>query len=102
MLSDPLGQTIAMGINDSGKIVGYYYPAFDPLQTNLANGFLYSNGVYTTIDDPLGTGGTYPKGINNSGQVVGYYIGANGLNGFLFSDGKYTTLNSRNQSVSPH
>ena len=34
----------------SGQIVGYYYG-----QQQRAHGFLYSDGTYTTLDDPLGT-----------------------------------------------
>jgi hypothetical protein len=30
--------------------------------------------TYTTLDDPLATGGTFAQGINNSGQIVGYYL----------------------------
>jgi hypothetical protein len=31
-----------------------------------------TGGVFTTIDDPNGTNGTFVQGINNSGQIVGY------------------------------
>ena len=41
-----------------------------------ANGFLYSGGTYTTLDDPLGTEGTFAQGINDVGQIVGYYMTA--------------------------
>ena len=36
------------------------------------HGFVYNNGIYTTIDDPLGANGTLATGINDAGQVVGY------------------------------
>ena len=39
----------------------------------VSHGFLYSNGVYTTLDDPSATVGTGPIAINNSSQVVGTY-----------------------------
>ena len=81
--------TVAMGINDKGNIVGYYY--FD--NSDRAKGFILSNGNYTTIDDPLGVGGTFALGINNKDEVVGfYYDSLHRQNGFLFSNGNYTTL----------
>ena len=52
-LDDPLGITIAQGINDTGQIVGYYQ------ESGSVHGFLYSGGQYTTLDDPLGTTGNH-------------------------------------------
>jgi probable HAF family extracellular repeat protein len=55
-IDDPLGVhgTIATGINAAGQIVGYY------IDSNFAgHGFLYSNSSYTTLDDPLASGGWY-------------------------------------------
>lgn len=48
--------------------------------------------TYTTLDDPLATGGTFAFGINATGQVVGYYQNASGSHGFLYAGGTYTTL----------
>ena len=80
--------TAAMGINNKGNIVGYYFDNSDR-----AKGFIFSNGNYTTIDDPLGVGGTFALGINNKDEVVGfYYDSLHRQNGFLFSNGNYTTL----------
>jgi probable HAF family extracellular repeat protein len=57
------------------------------------DGFLYSNGTWTTLDDPLGVNGTFADGINASGQIVGSYIDRSGnANGFLYSNGTWTTL----------
>jgi hypothetical protein len=42
-----------------------------------AQGFLFDNGVYTTIDAP-GASTTIPFGINNRGQIVGTYVDAGG------------------------
>jgi hypothetical protein len=53
------------------------------------NGFLFSNGNYTTLDDPLGINGTYATGISDASVIVGYYL-SNGFNsdgGFLASIG---------------
>ena len=80
--------TAAMGINNKGNIVGYYFDNSDR-----GKGFIFSNGIYTTLDDPLGINGTFALGINNKDEIVGYYLDSlNRQNGFLFSNGKYTTL----------
>jgi probable HAF family extracellular repeat protein len=72
------GGTVALGMNDTGQIVGHF--------NNGAHGFLYSNGTYTTLDDPLGTHGTIAAGINASGQIVGQYADAsNHVHGFLLT-----------------
>src|SRR5208283_4104740 len=82
-----LSNTYAYSINDSGQFVGSY--------TNSSgnnDGFLYSGGIYTTIDPP-GSASTVAHGINASGKIVGYYTdnGAN-YHGFLDSGGVYTTI----------
>ena len=51
--------TIALGINNSGQIVGSYTDASG------THGFLDTNNVFTTV--PF-----LPTGINNVGQIVGY------------------------------
>ena len=61
-----------MSINDLGQIVGRYDDASG------SHGFLYSGGIYTTIDDPLATCGTVATSINDLGQIVGYYDYASG------------------------
>src|SRR5262245_9411192 len=56
-LDGPLGAgsfgAFANGINNEGQIVGSYDD-----ENMHAHGFLYSNGSYTTLDDPLATGST--------------------------------------------
>jgi probable HAF family extracellular repeat protein len=42
-----INNTQALGINASGQIVGSYSNASG------IHGFLYSNGTYTALDDPL-------------------------------------------------
>ena len=66
--------TIATGINNSGQIVGTYYDS-----SGTAHGFLYSGGIYTTIDGPLEVEGTIAYGINDAGQIVGSYYNSNGI-----------------------
>jgi probable HAF family extracellular repeat protein len=54
-------------MNDSGQITGYYFDS-----SSTTHSFVYSNGTYTTIDDPLGTA-TTAVAINDSGQIVGTF-----------------------------
>ena len=81
----------ATDINDRGQVVGSYFagdptdPATDP---EALDGFLLSQGVYTTFDTP-GPGATVPLGINNRGQIVVSTTTGSLANtqGFLFSRG---------------
>src|SRR4051794_17422212 len=65
-IDDPFGtNTFLYDINNAGQIVGTY-------TGGLTNGFLYSNGTFTVLNDPLGVSGTTaPSGINDLGQIVG-------------------------------
>src|SRR5438105_7723381 len=90
-LDDPLASgpsTVADGINGSGQIVGGYGDSSFHF-----HGFLYSNGTFTTLNDPLAGNSTVASGINDAGQIVGQYQDATGNHGFLYSNGAYTTLN---------
>lgn len=84
------GGTFPAGIS-GGSIVGYY------TDTNAnVHGFLYSGGVFTTLDEPNAQGWTYAQGIDN-GNIVGSYQGADSVyHGFLYNGGVYTTLNDPN------
>jgi probable HAF family extracellular repeat protein len=60
-------------------------------------GFIYSNGVYTTLSDPSSVGGTHVTGINNTGQIIGWYtpgpdLSSGSPHGFIYSNGNYTTV----------
>jgi probable HAF family extracellular repeat protein len=98
-LNDPsaaLG-TATLGINDAGQIVGEYFTALDG--NRFGNGFLFSHGAYTTINDLLTAvlpsfPGTVAYVINYKGQVVGSYSDGSGNHGFIYSDGVYTALNA--------
>src|SRR5215471_18452380 len=48
------------------------------------HGFLYSNGNYTTLNDPFATTNTTAFGINDAGQIVGFYSNAGNNHGFLY------------------
>lgn len=67
--------TYANGINDAGVIAGYYV-------ANGYHGFILTDGVFSTLDDPL-SGSTRILGINNENQVVGFYSDGTGDHGFI-------------------
>jgi hypothetical protein len=71
--------TLILGLNNEGTVVGKYISAQEQ-----GHGFIYSAGVYKTIDDPDGVGNTLVNGINNLGTVVGFYTDAKGnTDGFV-------------------
>jgi probable HAF family extracellular repeat protein len=75
--------TAASGINNAGQIVGTHQ-----VNSTSDQGFIYSDGVYTTISDPDDPNNTFASGINDLGQIVGVI---NQL-GFLYTNGTYTTI----------
>ena len=86
--------TYPLAINNAGQVAGYYIDS----NTDSDRGFIFSNGTYTTLNDPLaGQGyeqGTRAVAINNFGVVVGDYVDASdNEHGFIYSNGTYTTLN---------
>ena len=89
-LDDPLGTgvTIANGINAAGWVVGQYSVSSG------YQGFLYSNGTYTSLGGPSNVAlGAVALGVNDNAQIVGYYTDAARLNhGFLYTGGNYITL----------
>lgn len=103
-INDPNAKnaSIAIGINNSGQVVGYY--GSYPNTSYLYNGRNYAE----TINDPNANYlGTAAYGINNNGDVTGYfYNGKNGYyaNGFVYNGSTYTTLNDPNvtESNSPY
>jgi probable HAF family extracellular repeat protein len=64
-------QTVAHGINNTGKIVGTYSDS-----RGVGHSFLYTAGAFTTIDVP-GAAATEASGINDADQIVGAYYEAN-------------------------
>jgi probable HAF family extracellular repeat protein len=72
--------TEAFAISDSGLIVGNYFDS----ATSQRHGFLYENGVFMNVDDPLAAPGTTElRGINDAGQIIGFYSDSSGGHGFL-------------------
>jgi hypothetical protein len=81
--------TEAVGVDARGTVVGDYGDA-----AGNTHGFVYSNGTFTTVDDPLAVGLTGPMGINARGTIVGWYQGPDALHGFVFADGQFTTVDA--------
>jgi probable HAF family extracellular repeat protein len=81
-------RTLAFSINDVGQIVGFYEGSSGQ------HGFLYVDGMFTTLSDvPGAVGRTMAFGLNNSGQIVGSYsFQSGGSHGFLYDNGGFTTL----------
>jgi len=74
--------TEALGVNNSGTIVGFYHD-----ENSSRHGFIFSNGIYTTYDKP-GAARTLLMGINNQGKIVGFYRDINGVGrGFTLFNG---------------
>jgi len=79
--------TYALGINDNGEIVGYFYDSSENV-----HGYILGDGNFTQIDDPSANTangqGTYASGIDNDGTIVGYYFGADdAFHGFVATPG---------------
>lgn len=98
--------SIAMGISNTGVIVGGYFEG-----EFVHHGFLYENGIFSTIDIP-GATYTIATGVNDSGDVVGYYLDASSeCHGFLVNtipvvvdvkpDSPSNTVNLRSRGVTP-
>ena len=88
--------TMALGVNDSGTVVGVDVTTGSRKNTTVDNGFLYANGQYSTISI-AGASGVVAVGVNDSGQVSGTYTDALGLShGFLDTNGAITTLDDPN------
>lgn len=67
--------TMILGLNNKGLADGVYTDAGGAL-----HGFTYDAGLnsFTTVDDPLGAGGTTLNGLNDLGQLTGFYVDAAG------------------------
>lgn len=56
------------------------------------HGFLETNGVYRTIQNPSATGASIPFSINNAGQIVGWFDQGSATHGFLYQNGVFTSI----------
>lgn len=78
--------TIPLGINNRGHIVGFAHVGEN------VSGFLSAGGKYATIQFP-GSLVTRANGINDRAQIVGDFAGDDGFyRGFLWSRGRFTTI----------
>jgi PEP-CTERM motif len=77
--------TQAWGVSD-GIVVGDYYNQNSPVY-----GYIYNNGVYTTVTDPNAGSATVLTGVSGS-EYVGYYTSGDD-NGFIHNGSSFTTLN---------
>ena len=83
----------AIGINDSGAIVGYFDSTLPPSISQLqlyAHGFILAGGTYTEFDVPSALGfGTELFDMNAAGQISGSFLdNTYGLpHGFIYTPG---------------
>lgn len=83
-VNDTTISELALGINESGTIVGQYV---DTGSAASALGFVDTQGSYTTLNPKGNSLSTSANGINNNGLVVGFYAPAGSTgqtSGFLF------------------
>ncbi len=75
--------TQALGINDSGLVVGDYTVGTG--SNAKMHGFTWQAGHgFREVNDPLGVDTTTINGVNDHGDLVGFYVGRGGnTNGFL-------------------
>src|SRR5258708_6087102 len=83
-------RTLAIGLNDSGVIVGSY-----SYGSNSTGAFEYAAGSFSTISFPGVCGGSRcgseVRGINNYGEAIGDYNDSSGNeHGYLLVNGSYT------------
>jgi probable HAF family extracellular repeat protein len=81
---DSIGQISA--INDSGTVAAFFGNG------TVSGEYIYSDGVYTTLTGPDGSGATSPVAVNDSGEVIGEYDPGGSPHAFIYQNGTYTTL----------
>lgn len=82
--------TFAIGINDNGVIVGFYFATL----FGSPHGFVDDHGTFRTLDFP-GSSGTILDAVNNSGAIVGDYTDAAIVNhGFIYQKGTFTAFDA--------
>src|SRR5579863_365796 len=75
----------ALGINNSGMVVGSYTDAHGTYR-----GYAYDGVEYKAIVFPGATSFTQANGINDMGTIVGDFIGRDQLtHGFLLAGGRF-------------
>jgi hypothetical protein len=79
--------TEPIGLNDLGQVVGDYRD-----YTGQFRGFLYSAGVYYTIDAPFPVQWVSVMGIDNAGVMVGAYHDGLTAHGFIIDAAGFHTV----------
>lgn len=83
-------ETVAVSVNDSGTIVGWYSNHLPPNEWR--HGFIYSNGNWATLNYPS-TLQTSLTGISNTNLIVGSTIkGTNETGSFLYQNGTFKDI----------
>jgi len=83
------GNNQAVGINNAGTAVGFYFDA-----ANVSHGYIATGTTATTFDVSFGGAqGTSAFGINNHGELVGDYTDSMGtMHGFVYIGGVFYTV----------
>lgn len=90
--------TSAVGINDSGIVVGYFF------SDDIIRGFSYDGTDYTVIDNPYALAGSFAgtviTSINNAGMMTGYIVGKgeNMDQGFIFDGNSFIMIDVPNSN----
>ncbi len=80
-------ESVPLGINDAGQIVGYAYRSGQGMRA-----FLWQKGKMTDLGS-LGGPGSMASGINAKGQIVGTALTGDGMmRGYLYRDKKMQDL----------
>jgi len=81
----------AVGINNAGLVVGFYFDS-----TGVIHGYLFNGSTASALDFPTAMD-TQAFGINNHGEIVGDYIDSMGvMHGFTFQGGVWNTVDDPN------
>lgn len=76
-------ETIIVGMNNSGNLVGIYFD-----QNGIPHGFLDVGGTFTTIEAP--DSHSLANGIDTAGNIVGTNHSHTGSQGFQYSGGNFS------------
>jgi len=92
------GYSQALGINNSGDVVGSAQTAQPPTYTNqdgFSHAFLYHQGVMTDLGTLVGDTDSYASSINDKGQIIGTSSHSyNSGRAFLYQNGQIYDLNT--------
>jgi VCBS repeat-containing protein len=77
--------TIALGLNDSDQVVGYYSDGTG------THGFVF-DGTFTTLDAESPYNYTIATAINSTGEVTGFFNDETGTHGFVYDDTGFTVF----------